>query len=958
MEDRSWYFIEYYKSICKLIDIQTLWDQTICRIWLPNRDAIVRVAQSDLHPLESEQVPDHEEYKISYLATAAKVAELLENTAEDNNGNTILLAPMESNVIPLPHQIHALSRAISGDRVRYLLADEVGLGKTIEAGLIMQELKFRGLVCRTLVVTPKSLAMQWVAEMDTHFNESFSLINPGDLDALERLECPSSYGNGDEAQTDYNPWLKFNQAIVTLDAVKPVKRRKGWSQQKVHKYNLNRFDRLIQGQWDLIIIDESHHIGGSTDKVSRYKLGQGLAEAAPYLLLLSATPHQGKSDAFHRLISLLDPMSFPDQDSVTREKVSEFVIRTEKRKALTAEGDPLFRPRTTQTLGVSLHRNPSQIALYEAVTDYVRLGYNRAIKDKKPHIGFLMVLLQRIVTSSSHAIRCTLERRLGVLENLTSSKRSLSEEELEELVDLDGQMQLDLLVEVDETGRNNEIEEVSFLLDLAKSAEMAGPDIKTNMLMDLIFKLQGEENDDQLKVIVFTEFVPTQAMLQTYLEERGFLCSIINGSMSMEERRKAQRDFRDRNRILIATDAGGEGLNLQFCHVVVNYDLPWNPMRIEQRIGRVDRIGQSNIVRAINFVYEDSVESRVREVLESKLAIILEEMGIDKANDILDTSLSGEIVEKMMTHIIMEEADPDKEVERTVSTIKYDLTQERKKCAVYRISEDPEPSAAAKIKTHPLPFWVERMTLNYLKMKACPLEKDLLGWNFVWPDGEKITGAVFQSYNLSSDSLKLSLGNPKIRGLVMNLPQLYSGQPVPVISLEGIPKTVNGYWGLYEITSSINSNNTKQIRIPFKRKGYQCVFVNNNGKTFLPTARFIWDQLLTIDPKVIQMLSREKTISCYETLFNAVTAAGQEVFNKLKASHEKALHQEEQRGNTSFASRRKSIYKLGLPEVRQYRLNKLEKDILQWQKELKTARDIIPDIRPLLLLYVGEGYEQ
>jgi superfamily II DNA or RNA helicase len=914
---------------------------------------IIRVPESDLQPLYFEDVHPSKINRISYISAAAKIAELLESTAEDNK-NTVLLAPMESNVIPLPHQLHALSRAISGDRVRYLLADEVGLGKTIEAGLIMQELKLRGLVRRTLVVAPKSLAMQWVAEMDTHFNETFALINPGDLDALERLDCPAPYVNGERNPTDYNPWLKFNHVVVTLDAVKPVKRRKGWSKEKVHKYNRNRYERLLQGQWDLIIVDESHRIGGSTDQVSRYKLGQGLSEAAPYLLLLSATPHQGKSDAFHRLISLLDPMSFPDQESVTREKVSEFVIRTEKRKALTADGDPLFKPRTTQTMSIDLSRNPSQVALYEAVTDYVRLGYNQAIKDKKPHIGFLMVLLQRIVTSSSHAIRTTLERRLQVLKDLKSSIHIPSSEELEDLIDLDGQMQLDFLIEVDEKGRHNEIEEVSFLLELAKQAELAGPDIKTDILMDEIFRLQGEENNDQLKIIIFTEFVATQSMLQTFLEERNFPCSIINGSMSMEERRKAQRDFKEKNRILIATDAGGEGLNLQFCHVVVNYDLPWNPMRIEQRIGRVDRIGQDRIVRAINFVYEDSVESRVREVLERKLSIIFDEMGIDKSNDILDTSLSGELVEKMMTHIIMEEADPEKEIERTMRIIQFDLAQERNKCAVYKISENPEPAAAVKVKNHPLPFWVERMVINYVKMNELPVEKDLLGWNFVWPDGEKVSGAVFHSSDSTSDSLRLSLENPKVRGLVLNLPQLFSGQPVPLVVLEGVPETVNGYWGLFEITLTINSNETSQIRIPAKRKGYQCVFVSNKGKLFIPTARFIWDQLLTQEPQILRMLSPEKSIHCFEILYEKIATAGQELFNQLKTSHEKAIEREKQRGITAFASRKKSIHKLGLPEVRNYRLQRLEEDKIQWEKELKNAAQVIPDIRPLLMFSIGE----
>ncbi len=198
-----WKYSIIHKSACKVVDEQTLWGQTVSRVWLPNQDAVVRVPQSDLQPLSSDRHPKIESHRVAYISAAAKVAEVLEGSSSASDGH-VLLAPMESNVIPLPHQIHALSRAISGDRVRYLLADEVGLGKTVEAGLVMRELKLRGLVRRTLVVAPKSLAMQWVAEMDTHFNESFSLVNPGDLDALERLERPGQYVSGETDHTsDY-----------------------------------------------------------------------------------------------------------------------------------------------------------------------------------------------------------------------------------------------------------------------------------------------------------------------------------------------------------------------------------------------------------------------------------------------------------------------------------------------------------------------------------------------------------------------------------------------------------------------------------------------------------------------------------------------------------------------------------------------------------------------------------
>ncbi len=948
----SWKYSTIHKSPCKIINEKILWGETICRVWLPKEEKVVRVPLYDLQPLLRDQQPEIEFHRVAYLSAAAKVAEILEVSSGISDGQ-ILLAPMESNVIPLPHQIHALSRAISGDRIRYLLADEVGLGKTIEAGLIMRELKLRGLVRRTLVVAPKSLATQWVAEMETHFDESFSLVNPRDLDALERLENSGMHNMDQENhKQDYNPWMRFSQAIVTMDSVKPLTRRKGWSEKKIQDYNRNRYERLVQGQWDLIIVDESHRMGGSTEQVARYKLGQGLSATTPYLLLLSATPHQGKSDAFHRLMRLLDPMVFSSLERVTRKKVSQFVIRTEKRKAMTAEGKPLFLPRTTKTIEINLSVNFAQAELYEAVTNYVKEGYNRSIKDKKPHIGFLMVLLQRIVTSSSQAIRHTLERRLEILENRTDS-RLPKEEELEDLTDLDGQAQIDMLVEVDESIKNEEIGEVKYLLHLAHLAEMAGPDAKTKELMNLIFQLQGEERDDQLKILVFTEFVATQEMLQKFLEERGITCVTLNGAMSMDERRLAQRNFRDSARVLISTDAGGEGLNLQFCHVVINYDLPWNPMRIEQRIGRVDRIGQNKIVRAINFIYQDSVESRVREVLETKLSIIFHEMGIDKEGDILDTSISGEIIEKMMTHVIMEDADPDGEVNKTLQTLKEEMQQIKEQCAVYGISEEPDLPTTEKICNHPLPYWIEQMTIHYLQTKGCKLDKDLMGWTFTWPDGEEVQNAVFQSKDLTFDRRLLSLENSRIRGLAMNLPEFIPGEPLPCVSCNGIPKSIKGIWGLFEIRMSVQQPNNSQIRIPLVRRSYLSVFINDEGKLFLPTARHIWDQLLTNDFTIDRLKDSDESIAVCEKLLSAAEKAGQELFDKMNEEHLKAVSREEKRGKTFFASRREAIERLGLPEVRQFRLTVLYKDEADWHSELNSAKQILPEIRPLLMLEIG-----
>ena len=617
--ESPWHYSTVHNTVCKVIDEQTLWGQTICRVWLPNQDAVVRVPRFTLQPLAARPL-SLSTHHISYVSAAAKVAEILDGCTCASDGH-VLLAPMESNVIPLPHQINALSRAISGDRVRYLLADEVGLGKTIEAGLILRELKLRGLVRRSLIVTPKGLTAQWVSEMRTHLNEEFQLVLGQDVEVLRRISGADDTAQRNTRLAAQNPFLHFNQVIVPMDTYKP-------SDGKYGEAARSRFEDLISAGWDLVVVDEAHRLGGSTDQVARYKLGQGLSEAAPYILLLSATPHQGKTDAFHRLMTLLDGQAFPDAESVSRERVGRYVIRTEKRNAVDAKGKELFKPRRTQMVPVQWQsQHYLQQLLYEAVTDYVREGYNQALLEKKRHIGFLMILMQRLVVSSTRAIRTTLERRL---EALRDGERNASlrfaeidngmegSESFDEFYDMDGQELLDELLKSRVSALQSESIHVETLLDAARKCEQACPDAKAESLIDWIYRLQSDENEPELKVLVFTEFVSTQEMLKSFLEDRGILVVTLNGSMDLAERKRAQDNFRDHVRVLISTDAGGEGINLQFCHVVINFDIPWNPMRLEQRIGRVDRIGQSKTVRAINFVFENSVEFRVREVPEEK----------------------------------------------------------------------------------------------------------------------------------------------------------------------------------------------------------------------------------------------------------------------------------------------------------------------------------------------------
>lgn len=966
MNQSLWQYSTVHNSACKVIEEQTLWGQTVCRVWLPNQDAVVRVPRSALRPLSADLRPEIEAGRIAYVAAAAKVAEVLEGSTSATDGH-VLLAPMESNVIPLPHQIHALSRAISGDRVRYLLADEVGLGKTIEAGLVMRELKLRGLVRRTLVVSPKGIATQWVAEMQTHFNEQFQLVLGDDIGTLQRLAPGADHRS--------SAWSMFDQVIVSLDSVKPMDKRRGWTAERIAEYNRSRFEDLITAGWDLVIVDEAHRLGGSTDQVARYKLGKGLAEAAPYVLLLSATPHQGKTDAFHRLMNLLDDDAFPDMDSVSRERVAPYVIRTEKRKAIDADGKPLFKPRRTQMAPVAWEsRHQLQRLLYEAVTDYVREGYNQALREKKRHIGFLMILMQRLVVSSTRAIRTTLERRLAALkdgEQQTSLRLAELEngadglespdDEIAELYDMDGQELLDELLKSHVSALQSEGSHVETLLDAAVRCEQAGPDAKAEALIEWIYKLQAEENEPDLKVLIFTEFVPTQQMLKEFLEARGISVVTLNGSMAMEERGAAQDAFRKSHRVLVSTDAGGEGLNLQFAHVIINYDIPWNPMRLEQRIGRVDRIGQPKTVQAINFVFEDSVEFRVREVLEQKLSVIFDEFGIDKTGDVLDSAQAGELFEDVFASAILNPDGIETSVDHTVARIRDEIQQVREASAIYGISEEPDVQTAERLRSHPLPHWVERMTVGYLNSHGGAASRKRSWWDLNWPDGQEHRKAVFSAREADrlTDATLLNLENSRVRGLALNLPQVAAGQPLPCVTVSGLPASISGLWGFFEIRLQAGMHQkTQLLRLPMVRRGYVSVFLSEEGKLFLPTARHIWDALQTAEAEVQATLGQDDSITAHERLQIAAEQAGQELFDTLQQAHIVSVTREEERGMVAFASRRKAIERVGLPEVRQYRLARCDAEEAEWRHELQSARQIVPEIRPLLMLRIIKGGAQ
>lgn len=582
----------------QIVDVSMVWDFVSYKVFNPVTGVVYKLS-ADAIEAESRQV-NANEYYLRYVAMLSKIK------SETSEG---ILSKLSSGVIPLPHQLHVLNRAVSDNNVRYILADEVGLGKTIEAGLIIEELKARGLIKRILVVCPTGLVTQWNIEMEEKFGEKFRIILPEDYDTIRKItDNDDVYG-------------QFDQVISPMDSIKPLEKRIGWTEERIEQYNEERIYSIINSGWDLVIIDEAHRVAGSTGEVARYKLGNLLAAASPYLLLLTATPHNGKTEPFLRLIRLVDEKAFPNMKAVVKEQVAPYVIRTEKREAIDNNGNLLFKNRNTHI--VELHwdeRHSQQRKLYEMVSSYVSKNYNKALRNrgKNMWVIFLLIMMQRLVTSSTTAVRQSLQKRIKILEEQAFRYESMTEAEF---VEIDLEENMEEAIAAISMDIKSEIEDLNQIVAVAQQAEYQYLDVKVEPLLSIVDDIFAE--DKNRKLIIFTEFVATQQYLSKLLKDRGYSTSLLNGSLSIEERNLVLAEFREETNILISTDAGGEGLNLQFANYMINYDLPWNPMKIEQRIGRVDRIGQQRDVEIYNFVLADTVETRVKDVLEEKLSVIL-----------------------------------------------------------------------------------------------------------------------------------------------------------------------------------------------------------------------------------------------------------------------------------------------------------------------------------------------
>ena len=622
----------------RVVAADTLFGQTYLEVYFPATGQVVRRPADDFEPWGDL----FERLAAGQVAPAsAFLARLIARQLQTLMTQQGVLSAANFRITPLPHQILAVDFILGQFKPRCLIADEVGMGKTIEAAMVYEELKLRGLAQRALVIVPSGLTYQWQQELQQKFGEEFVIFDRTMLDALRQL-------HGQEA----NLWQQHDRVITSMDFVKPRAVRPDLSpseRARREQHNREVSQAVAEAGWDVVIVDEAHKLSKHTDgsETARYKVGKAMADRAPVFLLLTATPHQGDAGRFLHLLNLVDPYSFVTLEDLTPDRVRQIMVRNKKRAAVDTQGKRLFKQRFTAFYPVD-RSGPEQAIerqLYEQVTDYVAENYDLALRRNDRAFGFLMILYQRMVTSSSQAIRQALSNRLARLRALQGMLDALAQR----APDFDEEAALDESAErlweqlqavvgvVDEAGLQAEIALIEHLLHLADQATTGRQDAKLKALLRIVDEVCRRQRDPTTRFLVFTEFVATQEYITDALRGCGYQVACINGKMKVGERIAAREAFRTDAQFLVSTDAGGEGINLQFCHVMINYDLPWNPMRLEQRIGRLDRIGQEHDVLVFNMLVEDTVEDRVRKVLERKLALIREQFGEDKLTDILST---------------------------------------------------------------------------------------------------------------------------------------------------------------------------------------------------------------------------------------------------------------------------------------------------------------------------------
>lgn len=861
---------------------------------------------------------------ISHIRFIALATRIKEEIAQKR-----ILAPYESSLIPLPHQILILEKLMKAPQTRFLLADEVGMGKTIEAGLALKELKLRGEIKRTLLIVPKSAMLQWQSELQQHFKEQFHIYDS------QLINSMASMFSQIEAEEELNFWRQHNQIIVSTDALKPLEHRQGWSQEKIDTYNKYRIEAVVNADFDLVIIDEAHKMGGSSAQVSRYQLAETLSNAVPRILLLSATPHRGKSDHFRRVLQLLDADAFMGEDMPSVKEIEPFVMRSEKRFAVDYNGQKLFNERKTIKLLIPLEpeRHHLQLQLYEHLTEYVRTSFNKAKQNRNTALALVMTMLQKIASSSTAAIHSALSTRLYRLQNgLDESVEDYDPEY--DTSDFDDFQPSDYSVAYTNDSRTEE-EVLQELVEEARVCMGQEQDAKTEALIRTIAQQRMEQGEPLMKVLVFTEFRATQQYLEKQLTAKGLSCATINGSMELEARQNALRYFKDQADVMISTDAAGESLNMQFCHVIVNYDLPWNPMAIEQRIGRVDRIGQKHIVKAFNMLTSNSIDAKVYGIIVEKLDTILNELGIDKTSDVLDSTIEQNKINRIYLQSLL---DP----RRTEFVGDSWLFEIKKKLSEYKATEGILPSIskeeidnklAAEVKYSPLPVWLEQLMDIYAVSRGGKVDKSLIGVSTYQYDSMKINAVFDAEHALENPSAEQITLQHDLVCRMLDRIDSESQQTMPVIRTnEG--KATPGVFSLWRVSAK----NPAESKVT-----YVALFTADNGKNYAAYANQIWNKLVESNDAYAYVGETELPAES-----ESDTPLLYEVFHRMEMEILQTLQKKSDARLKALDFQRQRAERIGIMNIRMGRIRKIDEERQEYLDNMRRTQSVVPDVKNII----------
>lgn len=557
-----------------------------------------------------------------------------------------------SRVDPLPHQLEAIyDYLLKLARVRFLLADDAGAGKTIMSGLLIRELELRGLAERILIVCPANLAFQWQRELKDKFDAKFLVMKGQDI----------------REQFGVNQWMERSRVITSLDLAKRDDVLPG----------------LRQVHWDLVIVDEAHRMSASDEshKSLRYRLGELLRDSSDHILLLTATPHKGDPQNFSLFLQLLDADAYADvksiREAMNRRRAPFYLRRTkeamvyfpERREDGSWAAQPIFTKRIPHTVDFQI--DGAEFDLYREVTRFVKRESARAAAEgedpRARAIGFLMSLYQRRLASSTHAMRRSLENRARRLDEGLKRAQDLARqappdlpdpEELEEMEEGERERLEQMIEAISLAGSADQVrqeaQELRRLALQAKAVEDSGAEAKLSQLKELLQR-EGFFDHPEQRLLLFTEFKDTLDYLVERLKEWGFSVGAIHGSMKSGSRDEpgtrlhAEQQFREGAiQVLVATEAAGEGINLQICHILFNYDIPWNPNRLEQRMGRIHRYGQRKDCLIFNFVATNTIEGKVLQRLLEKLQEIRDALDDDAVFNVVGEVLPAAHVERVL----------------------------------------------------------------------------------------------------------------------------------------------------------------------------------------------------------------------------------------------------------------------------------------------------------------------